>query len=121
MWRPLMAHRMVRQIVARSEEECWARVRTKAAVLPPAEVEPYVRVQAAGFAHRAVDEVVRSHADMDGQAANHLIVRASDSLTTRILKRLQRAKLLPTTLKKVDGPNSRKRRTHAKAITLGTL
>lgn len=106
VWRRVLTYRIIGQNVGQAEEDCWAKVRAKAAVLPAAEVNAYVKLQAAGFAHRAVDELLRTRPYLDGRVASDAILRASERLTLRILRRLQSIHPAPRVAPKVAGRRS---------------
>jgi len=90
-WRHRLAvTRLAKQVAAAAEEECWAKVRGKAAVLAPSEVSDFIRVHSTTAVHKHVDVLVRDNPSIDGNTGNQLIVKASERLVSRLVKRLHK-------------------------------
>jgi hypothetical protein len=92
MWRFLMARIEEFKIAAALEDDCWMKVRAKAAVLQGAAAREYVQGHCAGAVHREVDALVRNHPELGGGEASQLIVRTTERLTNRLLRRLAKEK-----------------------------
>jgi hypothetical protein len=73
-------------------EECWTKVRLKAASLAPSEVADYMRKHSATVVHRHVDSLVHDSPAIDGSTANQLIVKATERLVSRLSERLAKQK-----------------------------
>jgi hypothetical protein len=87
-WQNFLTLRRANKIANAVLEECWLKVRAKAASLRPAEVADYIRQNSGALVHRQVDSLVRDNPSIDGRSANRLIVKATDRLVRRILQRL---------------------------------
>jgi hypothetical protein len=87
-WQNFLTLRRANKIAAAALDECWMKVRAKAASLAPAEVPDYVRQTSGALVHRRVDSLVRDNPSIDGRSANRLIVKATNRLARRILQRL---------------------------------
>ena len=77
-----------RRIAIATVEECWLKVRSKAAILSVAERADYLRVHAAPLVQQHVDDLVRENPAIPGSVANHLVVKATERLVSRLLGRL---------------------------------
>jgi len=87
-WQSFLTRRRANKIAAAELDECWMKVRAKAARLTPAEVPDYIRQNSGALVHRHVDTLVRENPSIDARSANRLIVKATDRLARRILQRL---------------------------------
>jgi hypothetical protein len=87
-WQRVLPSRRANEIANTALEECWMKVRAKAASLSPAEVADYIRQNSGSLVHRYVDALVRDNPSIDASSANRLIVKATDRLTRRIMQRL---------------------------------
>jgi hypothetical protein len=76
------------RIATAALEECWLKVRSKAAILPSFERADYVRMHVAPLVQEYVDNLVRKNPAIPGSAANQLVVKATERLVRRLLWRL---------------------------------
>jgi hypothetical protein len=76
------------KIATAALEASWLQVRSKAAILSPAERVEYLRVHAASVVQQHVDKLVQENPAIPGCAANRLVVKATDRLVHRLLGRL---------------------------------
>jgi hypothetical protein len=84
------------RIASAALEESWLQVRSKAAILSAAERAEYLRIQAASVVQQHVDKLVRENPAIPDVAANRLVVKATERLVHRLLRRL--GKPVPSTL-----------------------
>src|SRR5262245_55592132 len=75
-WTVFQANRIATALL----EECWLKVRSKAAILSRAERADYLRVHAAPLVQQHVDILVRENSDIPGGTANQLVVKATERL-----------------------------------------
>jgi len=64
------------------------KARSKAAILSSAERADYLRVHAAPLVQQHVDNLVRENPSIPRSAANQLVVKATECLVRRLLRRL---------------------------------
>jgi hypothetical protein len=64
LWQNVLTSRRARTIANAALEECWMKVRAKAASLRPAEVPDYIRQNSLALVHRQVDALVRDYPSM---------------------------------------------------------
>ena len=76
------------RIATAALEESWMQVRSKAAILSVAERAEYIRIQAASVVQQHVDKLVRENPAIPGSVANRLVVKATERLVHRLLRRL---------------------------------
>ena len=89
-WRMFMLRRRVRKLAANGMRDNWEKVRVKTMKLPAAQVPAYVGKYSATAIHQQVDCLMRNSSIVDSQAANLLIVKATEMLNYRLLRRLQK-------------------------------
>ncbi len=95
-WYTIRTRLQANRIATATLEECWLKVRSKAAMLSAAERADYLRVHAAPLVQKHVDSLVRENPAIPGSAANQLVVKATERLVNRLLRRM--GKPIPGTL-----------------------
>jgi hypothetical protein len=96
LWYTFWAMLRVNRIATAALEECWLKVRSKAAILSSAERAEYLRANATPLVQQQVDNLVRANSAIPASAADQLVVKATELLVRRLLRRL--AKPVPGTL-----------------------
>ena len=76
------------RIASAALEESWLQVRSKAAILSAAERAEYLRIQAASVVQQHVDKLVREDPAVPDSVANRLVVKATERIVHRLLRRL---------------------------------
>jgi hypothetical protein len=89
-WYTFRAMLQTNRIATATLEECWLKVRSKAAILSATERVDYLRVHAAPLVQQHVDTLVRENPAIPGSAANQLVVKATERLVRRLLERLDK-------------------------------